>query len=287
MTLERGADGAHAAGGGDGALDGPVAAWAVAVGAGVGLGLGVRASTDGSASSLMVGLLAALFVGGVARGGRARDLALALASCAAIARSGISPLHLSSPAVASAPFSGQAEGQPPLLALRLGLFFVAAVRLRRRPRLLAAIAVSCIASLAWTGLVLPYAIAVPVLLRILERRAPKRAAPGWVLPAILVGNAVCLAPRPSPPAPPQRGTPREEVAYWRARSNLFRAHAEALAWARREKPPGEGHVALAEVDDDLGRRDTALRVLAKVRKDALPSDVAKRALELQARATSP
>jgi hypothetical protein len=262
-------------------LDGPTPHWAVAVGALIAAGLGLRAA-EVIGGGLLLAPVAAAFVAGIAWRGVGWDLALALGSCCAVARSGVEPLNLAAPWM---PFLGQSEGQVPLLALRLGLLFVAVVRLRSRPVVLAALAALCVASLAASGLVVAWALGVPLVLRACVARTARKPT-AWVPRVILLVALLGLLPHSSVPSARSPDALPVEVEYWRARKNLFRAHVAALAWARRETRPGEGHLALAEVDIDLGRKDPALKVLGKVSRGGATAGELERARELEARAAA-
>jgi hypothetical protein len=104
---------------------------------------------------------------------------------------------------------------------------------------------------------------------------------------VVLGGLVGLSPPPHARAERRFDSPREETLYWRARRNPFRAHAAALEWAKRERHPGEGYVALAEIDLDLGHVDKARRVLTKIERDGESDAVRARGRELLARASEP
>jgi hypothetical protein len=68
-----------------------------------------------------------------------------------------------------------------------------------------------------------------------------------------------VAATPDPRDPPQM------VAYFQRRKNPYEARWWALTWSRLEAPnAGEGHLALARIDWELGRRPQARKVLEKI-----------------------
>jgi Tfp pilus assembly protein FimV len=89
---------------------------------------------------------------------------------------------------------------------------------------------------------------------------------------------VPLRPRVAP-APDD---PRAAVAYWQARDNAWRARGAALAWARLEKAtPGEGHLALARLDWELGEREKAQRAVTQILEHGEDAAVRARAASLR------
>jgi hypothetical protein len=84
----------------------------------------------------------------------------------------------------------------------------------------------------------------------------------------MLALAVVLAAAPMlhpPPAPPDPRDPAAMVAYYQRRHNVYEGRFWALRWSRLEgQAAGEGHLALAGFDWELGRRAQARKVLAKV-----------------------
>ncbi|HTQ43057.1 MAG TPA: hypothetical protein VMI75_09910 [Polyangiaceae bacterium] len=189
-------------------------------------------------------------------------------------------LGLRSPLVA---FVAQDPGQTLLLVARGLVLFAAIVSVRGRTTR-GAVAVTIagvllLLSLAARGLFLVDLIATAAIAIVCARAAPRRLA---LSVALLVAVALVIPALPVPAAAPAHAptTAPEAVAYWRARGNLYRAHAAAFAWAIGETTPAEGYLTLASIDWELGDRDRARRVLSKVLTKATSDDVRTRAREL-------
>jgi hypothetical protein len=214
-----------------------------------------------------------------------RGVALAVAACAAVAATGFRGLGLDEPL---RPFFAQVPGQTLLLGLRGLILFAAIVCVppRGRAQVLALLlAVSLfVASLYAQGLLVADVVVMLPLLAWLGRGRVSADASRSVTLAALVFTALAalpLVPTSSPPGPGDE--PRAAIDYWRGRKNLFRARAVARDWAMREEPPAEGYVTLAAIDWDLGQRDRARKVLAKVLARATSDDARRHASELEDR----
>lgn len=192
-------------------------------------------------------------------------------------------LGLRSPLVA---FVAQDPGQTRLLVARGLVLFAAIVAARgRTTRGAAALAIAgslLVLSLAARGLFLVDLIATAAIALGFARAATRRVA---LFVAVLVAAALVLPALPVRAPTPAHvpTTAPEAVVYWRARGNLYRAHAAAFAWAIGETTPAEGYVTLASIDWELGDRDRARRVLSKVLAKATSDDVLARARELDSR----
>jgi hypothetical protein len=192
-------------------------------------------------------------------------------------------LGLRNPLVA---FVAQDPGQTRLLVARaLVLFAVIVVARGRTTRGAVALAIAgglFLLSLAARGLFLVDLIATAAIALGFARTATRRVAVGV---ALLVAVAVVLPMVPAGARPTEHVPTNapEAVAYWRARGNLYRAHAAAFAWAIDETTPAEGYLTLASIDWELGDRNRARRVLSKVLANATSGDVRARARELDSR----
>jgi hypothetical protein len=183
------------------------------------------------------------------------------------------------------PLVAQDPGQMPLLVARVAALGLVVARVRplgaARVGALVAVGGLFLASLVAREL---WIAEVVVALGVSERLAtePWPRAARIAAPLVLVALAAAgLAPRaPSAPASAP-GDPREAVAYWRGQNNLFHARAEALRWANAEPSPGEGYLALAEVDWALGDAMRARKVLAKVVERGSSEAVRARAQEIE------
>ncbi|HEX8796276.1 MAG TPA: hypothetical protein VF765_35240 [Polyangiaceae bacterium] len=192
-------------------------------------------------------------------------------------------LGLRSPLVA---FVAQDPGQTRLLFARaLVLFAVVVVVRGRTVRGAWALAIAgtlFVGSLAARGLFVVDLIATAAIALGLARAAPRRV--GLFVAALVVASLVIPVLPVRPPAREHVPTTAPEAtAYWRARGNLYRAHATAFAWAIGETTPAEGYLTLASIDWEIGDRDRARRVLSKVLANATSDDVLARARELDAR----
>jgi len=240
--------------------------WASALTIGVTM-FGVISAAPGPEHTFLlafaVGVFAALLCRGQACVG---DLLLALITAAAVGAAGANALALDAADFASS-FVAQDPGQRPLLALRVAVVLLAMVGVRRHKDRDATLA--CVAALFVLSLVCRGALVVDVVVAgLLIRRQRDRETchvPVWLMAALLGIPALALvrAPKGSAPSSPA-GSPAEMIAAWRERRNLFRAHAVALDWARKEATPGDGYLALAEVDHELGQDHKAQKTLAKI-----------------------
>lgn len=188
-----------------------------------------------------------------------------------------------------APFTAQEPWQSALFGARIGLLFLALVRLRA-PRLanpevvLGAVGLLFLVSLAVRALVVPGVLITVGAVRLgRPAEAGSATAPRWLTPTLLAASLMGLVvatrgerPRVTPP-----DDPRDAVAYWRDRRNLHHARAVALAWAQREAVPSEGYLALAIVDWDLGEREKARKVLSKILARAESEPLRRKAEELR------
>ena len=217
------------------------------------------------------------------------DLALALVPCAAIASTGAGALGLQDPL---APFVAQEPGQTRLLIARALVLLIAVARLRARERTgLLALSVAgalFVLSVAFQGLAIVDLIATAALVVWITRRAARGEiappAPRWLGPVLVAAACTAgLVPlRVHVPLEPPTD-PRDAVEYWRARGNLYRAHAAALSVARAEATPGDGHVVLAALDWELGHDDMARRVIATVLARTTSETARRKAEELDRR----
>ena len=112
---------------------------------------------------------------------RERAISLALVVGAALATTGPSAF-VQEP---FAPFFAQAPGQRVLLALRFALFFLALVRVRGKPRALAAFGALLLGSIVARGLVVACAVAMPIAVRVLCAR-PQGAARHFPAAAVVL-----------------------------------------------------------------------------------------------------
>ncbi len=144
-----------------------------------------------------------------------------------------------------APFTAQASGGQPLLALRIALLGVALWSLDRPGGRAAAarvgLSVLLLGSLAVKLLVVPFAIAALALT--LSRPLPELPWPAGARKAALVGSlaavlvfAVHAGLEGPPAAAPSAVDPAAQAARWAARDNPFRARY----WASRVAAP-RGH----------------------------------------------
>ncbi len=195
-----------------------------------------------------------------------------LGTCAALTLGGYDALGLRTPL---APAFAQEHGQAIALVLRAGLLFAILVMpadascATRRARTwgLASVGVLFLLSLVARGAVSFFILGALGDIAWFARRDDASSAPrvSWLAPA--AGLLVLLvAVRGATPesTDPARSDARSLASMWRARGNLWRARWCALGWASHESPPGEAYVALAEANWELGRRDKARHVLAKV-----------------------
>lgn len=162
------------------------------------------------------------------------------------------------------PFVFHGEGEPPLLLLRCGALFFSLYALRRAwPQALIVIALFSL-SMIMRGALYPFVL---VTADVVARSRESERAPDAVLYGALAGAlALCgLARLKHPEKLPDERDPAQMVAHWQARRNLYEARWWALAWTRREATDhGEGYLALAGIDWELGRDVQARKVLAKV-----------------------
>lgn len=192
-------------------------------------------------------------------------------------------LGLRSPLVA---FVAQDPGQTRMLLARALVLFAAVVAVRgRTARGAWAVTIAgalFVASLAARGLFVLDLMATAAIALGLVRSAPRRVG---LYVALLVAAALVLPVLPVRPPTPERvpTTAPEATVYWRARGNLYRAHAAAFAWAIGEATPADGYLTLASIDWEIGDRDRARRVLSKVLANATSDEVLQRARELEAR----
>lgn len=166
------------------------------------------------------------------------------------------------------------EGQPPLLFLRWSALFFALYVLRRE-RASAAVVIALFSlSLIVRGALYPFLL---VAAGLVARRREDDRLPYLVLYGTLAA-ALLLAVTPHlkrPAQMPDERDPARMVAYWQARHNSYQARWWALAWTRREaNDHGDGYLALAAIDWELGREVQARKVLAKV-IDGPSSDAAR------------
>jgi hypothetical protein len=232
------------------------------------------------AAAVLAGMYAEVLVG--AREARIGHLALALSPPFAFALSGSRSLGLQN---YDAAFVAQEAGQKPLLALRVGVLvlFVVLVPPKGRTNLLALALVGClfVLSLVARGALLAYVLAAAVTARF----ASPATAPSVRTPAAwtLIGLALLgLVPLPVDRSEPTSSDPPQLVASWRRRGNLFQARWWAMRWATTEPVPGDGHLALGEIDWKLGHRIQAWHVLDKVFARPASDDVLRRAEQLSA-----
>ncbi|MBX3231660.1 MAG: hypothetical protein KIT84_23465 [Labilithrix sp.] len=237
-------------------------------------------------ASAVAAALGALAVLG--RTPRLGDLVGVLLPCAALAwiprESDVLGLR-----AAFAPFAAHEPGQGLLFGVRIGLLFLALVRLRvprfSRPEVVVgALGLLFLASLAVRALVVPcFLVAVAVIRLGRPAEVASTIAPRWLTSTLLVAGSIGLvvpaASVRTTPAPPD--DPRAAVVYWRGRRNLHHARAVALAWAQREPVPSDGYLELAMVDWDLGERAKARKVLSKVLARAESEPVRRKANELR------
>jgi hypothetical protein len=286
-------------------LEEPAPLWVVAAATVCAAAFGVHAGLPlGHFAAPAIGAATAGAVIGCGARGTLGDVAVAFATCATLLTTGFGALGLDAPLE---PFSAQAPGGASLLALRMGLFLVAVVRLGPRPlgpRTLLALTGLIIASLAARALVIGVALAVPVVLRFANgggsgtttssERSPgtskaaidgRLAASAAALMAVVTGLALALGRMPGSKELGPPAAPRDATTYWLSRRNLFHAHEAALAWAKKEAPPGEAYLTLAEIDFALGHDDRGRKVLTKLRSAAASDDARRRADEIEARGT--
>ena len=232
------------------------------------------------------GAALAIFASVLVLGGgkRVGNLALALAPAVAAAAAGVSAFGLASPL---SQFQAHEPGGRAMLALRVFVYALACFRVPSRDgRAMVATAIlaaAFVASLVARGLVLAFVVGAALVVRSFampvagDRRTPstRRAIAAFALLSALA-FAASFAHSPLLPA----RSAREQVDDWLARDNPFRARAEALQWAKHEDPPGEGHLALASIDWQLGHVEAARRVLSKVLSRPASEDVKRRAGEL-------
>lgn len=192
------------------------------------------------------------------------------------------------------PFFAQAPGEVALLLFRVLLLLglvIATDEYKSRPRALwlGSVATLFLASLCCRILLWPYAIVALLgignaLGRVSEASKPPTRRTAWLL---LIG--ACIAPwlpRASRAVVPEPVEPARAVAYWTHRKNPYQAHYRALQWAKREVVPGEGYLALAEIDIAMQRLDKARKVLDKIvtRTD---SEVSRRRAEARLKSLDP
>jgi hypothetical protein len=217
------------------------------------------------------------------------DLALALVPCAAIASTGFGALGLHDP---FAPLVAQEPGQTRLLVARALVLLIAVARIPARERagalVLALAGALFVLSVALRGLAVVDLVATPALVVWLTRRTSRHEvvsrAPSWLGPILVTAACAVGVVRVRaevPPAPPN--TPRDAVEYWRARGNLYRAHAAALSLASGEATPGDGYVVLASLDWELGHDERARRVIAMVLERTTSESARRKAEELARR----
>lgn len=151
------------------------------------------------------------------------------------------------------PFDSGVSGSSPILAVR-ALLLVAVIVFGKRPAVVWGLGALFLAALAARIFVLPDLLASLAAVAVL---APRRVAIGGAVVTALGLGAAMLPPPPPPTSP-------STIAGWRAEKNLWRARALALEAAKREKPPGDAYLELAQIDADLGLRTAARKVLEKV-----------------------
>jgi hypothetical protein len=154
------------------------------------------------------------------------------------------------------PFSASEPGDRALLLARAALLFSAWLAPRRR-----VFVVACalfVGSLAARGLFVPFA-AVAALAAWPERRARLLSAGSLVACVLLAA----IMSRP-PDVPASAGNPAAETVAWIQRDNLFQARFWAVQWANGERGDGDGHLALAKLDWELGHHDDARAIAGDV-----------------------
>jgi hypothetical protein len=97
----------------------------------------------------------------------------------------------------------------------------------------------------------------------------------------LAGASLLVATARRPPPPLPEDAPSRTMHY-RSVYNLHRAREAALQWAKEEGTPGPGYLNLAEIDWQLGEREKARKVLAKVKERATDPSAQSRAASLEA-----
>ena len=186
-------------------------------------------------------------------------------------------------------FFAQQPGQTPLLLLRAGLFvalILATEAQSRGARLvsLGATGALLMASLSFRVLFVPYCVGALLVLGWCARRAPVAPfAPDGVLSGggLVLAALSLLGPHAAPPGEQEPAHPAAAIAWWLRRENPYQAHYRAARWAKDERVPGEGYLALARLDVTLGRKDRARKVLAKLVERGASEDARSRAKELQ------
>ncbi len=188
-------------------------------------------------------------------------------------------------------FAPHAPGQGTLMLLRglvVASVFVAARGHARAPSIAAgAIGLMVLSFVVPGGVVLLtmagiVALAVLPAVRLdLARPSVRELAFTACALALAVTMAVAISPRPYPELPVHGEGARESTQAWLAAGNPRRAHASALAWAKSEgADPGEGYLALAAIDRDLGYEGKARKVLEKVRTKSSSNELRRRAAAL-------
>jgi hypothetical protein len=190
-------------------------------------------------------------------------------------------------------FVAQSEHGRAGLALRVGLLTVAVFGLAPRRDLravstLAVVLALFAASLAFAGVVVPFAIVAFVALLAFTRSEDRARISVWISAVAGASLLLCL-PWFSPPkhgSAPRLGDKVDvgsETARWLERDNLFRARQFAAAWASAETGgPGEAALLVCRIDWRLGHRARARGAALNIAANAPARDVAARAAEFAA-----
>jgi hypothetical protein len=169
-------------------------------------------------------------------------------------------------------------GQPALLLVRVGVLLFALSVLRESPRLAALVGALFLGSLASRVVLYPFVIAA--IAGVLVAKRPAGLVGDVALPLSLVLALGLVGVERWKPVErmPDGNDPAAMVDYWQRKRNPFRARAWAITWANRERAgAGEGMLALARLDWELGRRPQARMVLSAVIKRPVDDAVRARA----------